>query len=51
VRQAAIGLMTTSITQATRANMTMIHEKHQRRNHAVVANDPRWADRRHPNLF
>ncbi|HXN66695.1 MAG TPA: bifunctional DNA-binding transcriptional regulator/O6-methylguanine-DNA methyltransferase Ada [Bradyrhizobium sp.] len=23
--------------------MTMIHERHQRRNHADVANDPRWA--------
>lgn len=23
--------------------MTMIHDKHQRRNHADVANDPRWA--------
>jgi hypothetical protein len=44
VRRAAIGLMMTSITQATRTNMMTIHEKHQRRNHAVVANDPRWAD-------
>src|SRR6266702_4078813 len=26
-------------------------EKHQRRNHAVVANDPRWADRRPRNLL
>jgi methylphosphotriester-DNA--protein-cysteine methyltransferase len=23
--------------------MTMIHEEHQKRNQAVVANDPRWA--------
>src|ERR1700732_4748132 len=37
--------MMTPLTQATRMNMnmTMIHEKHQRRNHADVANDPRWA--------
>ncbi len=43
VRQAAIGLMMTSLTQAMRTDMTMIHEKHQRRNHADVADDPRWA--------
>src|SRR6202051_5215140 len=29
--------------QAMRTNMTMIHEEHRRRNHADVANDPRWA--------
>src|SRR3984957_1975592 len=43
VRQAGIGLMMTSLTQAMRTNMTMIHERPQRRNHADVANDPRWA--------
>jgi hypothetical protein len=43
VRQAASGLMMASLTQAMRTDMTMIHEKHQRRNHADVANDPRWA--------
>jgi len=43
VRQAAIDLTMTSLTQAMRTNMTMIHEKHQRRNHVDVANDPRWA--------
>jgi AraC family transcriptional regulator of adaptative response/methylated-DNA-[protein]-cysteine methyltransferase len=32
-----------SVTHAMRTNMTMIHEKHQKRNHPVVANDPRWA--------
>ena len=43
VRQAAIGLMMISLTQAIRTNMTLTHEDHQRRNRAVVANDPRWA--------
>jgi AraC family transcriptional regulator, regulatory protein of adaptative response / methylated-DNA-[protein]-cysteine methyltransferase len=32
-----------SVTQPVRTNMTMILEKHQKRNHAPVANDPRWA--------
>src|ERR1700724_2441810 len=35
--------MMTSLTQATRMNMTMIHEKQQRRNNAEVTNDPRGA--------
>jgi Metal binding domain of Ada len=43
VEQAANGLMMISLTHAMRANMTMIHEQHQRQNQAVVANDPRWA--------
>jgi AraC family transcriptional regulator of adaptative response/methylated-DNA-[protein]-cysteine methyltransferase len=43
VEQAANGLMMISLTHAMRANMTMIHEEHQRQNQAVVANDPRWA--------
>jgi AraC family transcriptional regulator of adaptative response/methylated-DNA-[protein]-cysteine methyltransferase len=43
VRQAAIGSMMASVTHAMRTNVTMIHEKHQKRNHPVVANDPRWA--------
>src|SRR6202171_1339933 len=43
VRQAAIGLMMISLTQAIRTDMTLTHEDHQRRNRAVVANDPRWA--------
>jgi len=38
-----VALMMTCITQAMRTNMTMIHERHQKRSHAVVANDPRWA--------
>jgi AraC family transcriptional regulator of adaptative response/methylated-DNA-[protein]-cysteine methyltransferase len=43
VRQAGIGLMMTCITQAMRSNMTMVHERHQNTNHAVIASDPRWA--------
>jgi AraC family transcriptional regulator of adaptative response/methylated-DNA-[protein]-cysteine methyltransferase len=43
VRQAAIASMMASITQATRTNMTRIHEKHQKPHHVVVADDPRWA--------
>ena len=43
MRQAAIDLIDDLLTQAMRTNMTVIHEKHQRRNHADVANDPRWA--------
>jgi AraC family transcriptional regulator of adaptative response/methylated-DNA-[protein]-cysteine methyltransferase len=43
VRQAAVGSMMASVTHAMRTNMMMIHEKHQKRNHPVVANDPRWA--------
>src|ERR1700686_5124580 len=43
VRQAGIGLMMTCITQAMRTNMTMVHERHQNMNHAVIASDPRWA--------
>ena len=43
VRQGRHRFNETSLTQAIRTNMTMIHEKHQRRNHADVANDPRWA--------
>jgi AraC family transcriptional regulator of adaptative response/methylated-DNA-[protein]-cysteine methyltransferase len=43
VRQAAVGSMMASVTHAMRTNVTMIHEKHQKRNHPVVANDPRWA--------
>src|SRR5467141_508529 len=35
--------MMTSLTPAMSTNMTMIHEEHQKRNQAVVANDPRWA--------
>src|SRR5258705_5817031 len=35
--------MMISLTQAIRTNMTLTHEDHQRRNRAVVANDPRWA--------
>src|SRR6202140_4504404 len=35
--------MMTSITQAMRTNMTMVHERHQNMNHAVIASDPRWA--------
>src|ERR1700744_6192009 len=33
----------TSVTQPVITNMTMILEKRQKRNHAPVANDPRWA--------
>ena len=43
VLRAATGLMINSLTLAMRTNMTMIHEKSQRGNHADVANDPRWA--------
>src|SRR5258705_6562578 len=43
VGQTANGLMMISLTQAMRMNMTMIHEEHQGQNHAIVANDPRWA--------
>jgi AraC family transcriptional regulator, regulatory protein of adaptative response / methylated-DNA-[protein]-cysteine methyltransferase len=43
VRQAGIGLMMTCITQAMRTNMTMVNERHQNTNHAVIASDPRWA--------
>jgi AraC family transcriptional regulator, regulatory protein of adaptative response / methylated-DNA-[protein]-cysteine methyltransferase len=43
VRPAGIGLMMTCITQAMRSNMTMVHERHQNTNHAVIASDPRWA--------
>jgi AraC family transcriptional regulator, regulatory protein of adaptative response / methylated-DNA-[protein]-cysteine methyltransferase len=32
-----------SVTQPVRTNMTMILKKHPKRNHAPVANDPRWA--------
>src|SRR6202051_882517 len=39
----ATGLLITSLTQAMRKNMPLIHEKHQGRNRADVANDPRWA--------
>src|SRR6266849_11107792 len=35
--------MMTSVTSATRTNMTTIHEKHQKPGHPDVANDPRWA--------
>jgi AraC family transcriptional regulator of adaptative response/methylated-DNA-[protein]-cysteine methyltransferase len=42
VRPAANGLMVTALTQTMRTNMTMIPEKHRRRNHADIANDPRW---------
>jgi AraC family transcriptional regulator of adaptative response/methylated-DNA-[protein]-cysteine methyltransferase len=42
-RRAVIGGITISITHATRTNMTMIHEKHQKRGDPIVANDPRWA--------
>jgi AraC family transcriptional regulator, regulatory protein of adaptative response / methylated-DNA-[protein]-cysteine methyltransferase len=35
--------MMTSLTAATRPNMTTIHEKHQKPGHPDVANDPRWA--------
>jgi AraC family transcriptional regulator, regulatory protein of adaptative response / methylated-DNA-[protein]-cysteine methyltransferase len=42
-RQAGIGLMMTCITQAMRTNMTMVNERHQNTNHAVIASDPRWA--------
>ena len=35
--------MMTCITQAVRTNMTMVHERHQNTNHAVIASDPRWA--------
>jgi AraC family transcriptional regulator of adaptative response/methylated-DNA-[protein]-cysteine methyltransferase len=43
VLRAATGLMINSLTPAMRTNMTMIHEKSQRGNHADAANDPRWA--------
>src|ERR1700686_3946018 len=35
--------MMTCITQAMRTNMTMVNERHQNTNHAVIASDPRWA--------
>jgi AraC family transcriptional regulator of adaptative response/methylated-DNA-[protein]-cysteine methyltransferase len=41
--QAVIDVMMIYLAQAKRTNMTVIPEKHQRRNHADVADDPRWA--------
>src|SRR6266852_8777623 len=35
--------MMTSVTSATRTNMTTIHEKHQKPGNPDVANEPRWA--------
>jgi AraC family transcriptional regulator of adaptative response/methylated-DNA-[protein]-cysteine methyltransferase len=43
VRRAAAGWMMTSITEATRTKITMIHDKHSKPNRADVASDPRWA--------